>query len=140
MALGSEKKIIDNHNVEVTKFGGTRGLRYQLKLAGMLKDVIKDILPSEDEFKLSDLSNLSNLNIPLVKLVEGLLGLLSIKSEQETMDLIKGLLQETTIDGKDLNDKGLFDEVFAGEFGLLYKTLLFVLKVNYSFLSESDIG
>lgn len=140
MAIRNEKKIIEGHEVQVTTFGGTRGLMYQIKLAKLLKNVIKDVLPSDIEIKISDLSSLTNLDLPLPKIIEGILGLFSTLSQQDTMELVKGLLEETLIDNKELSNKGLFDDVFAGEYKLLYQTLLFVLQVNYSFLSKSGTG
>ena len=54
--------------------------------------------------------------------------------------IVKELMQGTRLDDKEIND-AVFDMEFAGNYGLLYKILAFVLEVNYgSFFESLNIG
>lgn len=68
--------------------------------------------------------------------------LLSNLDKKKITDLLLDICSTTVIDGKQIGkNSAIFDEVFSGDYGLLFEVVSQVLKANFSsFFSKGSIG
>lgn len=137
MPFTTESKEIDGHDVKVGKFPATVGLKLKFKLfqkiSPGLTTLAKGLDNSEDGF--------SSKNLDLSVLPEALDKFFSVLDPDQFLKICLDLLQTTHVDNKHAGKIEIFDDMFAGEFGLLYKVLGFVVEVNFkSFLELLPIG
>lgn len=137
MAIETQEKEIGGHKYTVTSFGGREGLKVKTKLVKYFGPSFLSLatlgLQGKNKFSEADVSP---------ELISKLFQDLADKlNEDEYLEFVLRLLKSTRYDNKEI-DSELFDAIFAGEYGTLYKVLFFVLEVNYkkSFFGESGIG
>lgn len=107
--------------VETTQILGFRGIKLQAKLTRAIMPLFSGV--KSDSF---------DAEVSVKYLLENL-------TESKVEELIKDLVVNTTVDNKDLSNKGNFDLVFAGNYKLLFATLKFIIEKN-NFFGGSDIG
>ena len=107
--------------VETTQFLGFRGVKLQAKLTRAMMPLFAGVKSANFDAEISVKYLLENL------------------TEAKIEELVKDLVANTTVDNKDLSNKGNFDMVFAGNYKLLFATLKFVIEKN-NFFGGSDIG
>ena len=131
--IETKTKQIDERSVSVTQFPARKGLKIKLRLAKMIAPglasaagITKDGLESDVDFKV--------LAYAVGQLVNSL-------GNDATVDFIaKELMQGARLDDKEITES-VFDMEFAGDYGLLYKIIGFILEVNYgSFFENLNIG
>lgn len=76
--------------------------------------------------------SLANIDIDFDKISKSLTKILS--KDEENFHLIKKLLTSSKINGKDLANDLVFDDVFSGDYSLLLEVLSFVLIKNFGSL------
>lgn len=131
MAIETRKKTIDGHEYTVTSFGGTEGVRIKAVLMRSIGPAIFSIMTSSKEGKFSEAEVDPRVFTYLFNNLD----------ENQYINFILRLLKNTRRDDVEMT-REIFDAEFAGEYGTLYKVLLFVLEVNYkkSFFGEGGIG
>jgi hypothetical protein len=135
MGISAKDKEIDGHRIIVTSFGGRLGFQLKLQLLKTIGPGIAGLVSALPyNISASDIKKLATTHLDLSKIGSGIQSLLEQADEGKTLDLILRLLQCTRVDGKDLSNPLLFDDVFAEEFGLMYKVILFVVEVNWGSL------
>jgi len=131
--IDSKEKQIDERSVSVTQFPARIGLKIKLRIAKMIAPglasatgILQSGLEADFDSKV--------LAYAVGQLVDSM-------GNDATVDfIVKELMQGTRLDDKEIND-AVFDMEFAGNYGLLYKILAFVLEVNYgSFFESLNIG
>lgn len=140
MGIKKHETIIDGFKITTVNFDGRSGIRYQVKLIkilgpGVAKVVFSFIKTSGKDVKLL---NLLNTEFDLSVVGDGISNLLSTMDEDSTFELVMNLVSTTRVDGKELSNTAVFDDLFAGNYGLLYKILAFVLEVNFGNLFNMD--
>ena len=134
--LEPKEKVIDEFKVMVTSFPARYGFKLQAKLLRIFGPVIGELVSGMKGKKESASEtdvNLSGLSTSIEKLFDSL-------DEDKAEKLVFELLQSTRINGQEVTAT-VFDEVFQERYDTLYKTIGFVLEVNYgSFFGKSGIG
>jgi len=142
MGMATQQKIIDGKSCVVVQYPGMEGLKIWTNLVKLLGPSIallgkslgggdvKDIQISEIMDREVDMGNL------FASISEALV-LASDKIDENIMEqLILRILSSTKIDNQEINSNS-FNLMFCGNYGLLFKLVAFVLKVNYeSFLGD----
>lgn len=141
MGIKKHERIIDGFKITTVNFDGRSGIRYQVKLIkilgpGLAKVVFSFIKTSG--IKDVKLLNLLNTEFDLSVIGDGISNLLTTMDEDSTFELVMNLVSTTRVDGKELSNTAVFDNLFAGNYGLLYKILAFVLEVNFGNLFNMD--
>lgn len=137
-------------NVCIMTFGARKGIRIQAKL---IKIIIKfgigffSVLGQKDKAKEmidnGEKANFLNTDIDLSKIDLNQVATLLISEldEKNILELIMDLLGSTKIDNKPMTNVNLFDDTFAGEYGLLIEIIKDILEVNFkSFFVNGAIG
>lgn len=131
--IETKTKQIDERSVTVSQFPARKGLKIKLHLAKMIAPglasatgILTGGLETDFDSKV--------LAFAIGQLVDSL-------GNDATVDfIVKELMQGTRLDDKEITDS-LFDMEFAGDYGLLYKIIAFILEVNYgSFFENLNIG
>jgi len=120
-----------SHKVEVAAFPARKAIKIQIKLARFIAPLLANI-DTSDTSKITQSLNSSTI-------ASALKGSLD---EEKIEKLILELLEVTTIDNKVIGtgNEPQFDIIFAGEFGLLFDVIKFVLEVNFgSFLEKLGV-
>jgi hypothetical protein len=115
---------------------GTTGIRLGVRITKLLTPIIK-ALPDDAGKDGVNISLLSG-DIKMDELAEVLTTQLD---DENIVDIILKLFESSTVDGKDTSQKQVFDQVFAGEYGLLIDCLKHILGVNFkTFFGNGGIG
>jgi len=131
--IQTKEKLIDERSVSVTQFPARKGLKIKLRLAKMIAPgfasatgILSNGLDAEFDSKA--------LSYAVSQLVDNI-------GNDATVDfIVLELMQGTRLDDKEINN-AIFDMEFAGNYGLLYKIIGFILEVNYgSFFESLNIG
>ncbi len=131
--IETKTKQIDERSVSVTQFPARKGLKIKLRLLKMVAPglasatgILQGGLEVDFDSKV--------LAYAVGQLVDSM-------GNDATVDfIVKELMQGTRLDDKEITDS-LFDMEFAGDYGLLYKIIAFILEVNYgSFFENLNIG
>jgi hypothetical protein len=126
--IESKEKTINGVTYMVTQFPARRALKIQAKLIKLLAPLF---------FAKDDLLD-KEVNDP--KVMRAASGLLDRLDEDYVVNLVMELLVSTRREGKEITD-GVFDTVYAGNFGELFDALVFVMEVNFkSFLDKINTG
>ena len=133
--VDNKEKEIEGMKVNVTQFPARFGFKMQAKLLRIFGPVIGTVLSGNDISK-----GVMNSDVSMGNLSEAIKRLFEVLDEDKSLALVLDLLQQTRIDGQEVNE-GTFDTLFPGKYLALYKILGFVLEVNYgSFFGEGGIG
>ena len=131
--IQTKEKLIDERSVSVTQFPARKGLKVKLRLAKMIAPgfasatgILNGDLDAEFDSKA--------LSYAVNQLVDAV-------GNDATVDfIVSELMQGTRLDDKEINN-AVFDMEFAGNYGLLYKIIGYILEVNYgSFFESLNIG
>ena len=151
MAVRTETRTIDGHEVMVRTYVPTYHVRLQARL-------LKLIAPTISPFFKSGVDNIEKIKQNLQKSIDGAdknksdgSGFESFSSvldavadhlnPDDFIDLILSILKTTHVDNQDVSKEDIFNSVFSGEEHLIYKVVFFALEVNFaSFLSRMGIG
>lgn len=137
MPFETKNKVIDNHSVDVGMFPAVTGLRLKFRLFKKLGPGLTTLAKGLDNSG----DNFTSKNLDLSVLPQALDKFFSTLEEDEFLDLVLRLLETTHIEKKHVGNQAIFDQVFAAEYGFLYKVLGFVVEVNFkSFLDLLPIG
>lgn len=135
-----KEKEIDGRRFTVTQFNGREGFKIKTKLAKMLMPCVAAITGGIDTSKVRKGGSVMDADVDGEVLAKGLSLLAEQLHEDEFLALVMRLFQSTRMDDREITDT-VFDMEFAGDFGVVYKALAFVLEVNYgSFLAVGGIG
>jgi len=126
MARETKTKTITGKKVMVTQFPALDAARKKTKLLKMLLAGGASInMDSEIDYLL------------IAKVLIGSLD----KLGDDYSEFLFRLFACTLIDGDDMSDETMFNEMFAGNLVFMYKVIGFILEANYSdFLSVKGIG
>jgi len=122
------KTTINGNEYETTLFLGSPAVKLFHEIKKDLRDAINDLKASDIVF--------DDANVDLKQAGAFMIGKLiasfaSSRSPSEYDDLLKRILQWTTIGGKSLSDNNTFNEHFSGKIGELHAVVLFVLQENF---------
>lgn len=126
----------DNISVKVivSDFPARQGARLGANLLRILASFIK-AAPKDSK---TDNRNFLERDIDFTQLSQALVDNLE---ETKILSLILNLVTFTRVDGQEISREEIFDTVFAGDYGLLFAILKFILEVNFkSFFGNKDIG
>lgn len=137
MAKNYREKEIDGHEVLVQQFPATEGLLIAQKLAKLLGGALAEStgLLSGGAKTATELLD-SEINPDMISsIIESLVDKLE---GEATVNLVKRMLKSTQINGQEVKDN--FDVFFMGRYQLLFKTLIFVVEVNFRNFTEGESG
>lgn len=141
MGIEKREKVIDGHTVVVVQFGGRLGFTTKLRILKMLSPAVSGTLAGIKVNSFSDLLNVMEAKMDFSKIGDSVEKLMMSSDEEKTLNLILTLVSSTRIDGKDLSQSNVFDDIFSANYKFLYKVLFFVLEVNYGNLfTMGNIG
>lgn len=136
--LKSREKTIDGRQIYVHQFPGIEGFKIKTKLIKLIGPALGELTNGAtkdiDSFLDADLSSgfvSRAINVLCDKL-----------DENDTFEFILRMLHSsgTRVDGREM-DKDAFNEIFAGNFTLLYKIIGILIEENYgNFFGEGGIG
>lgn len=130
--IETRDKVINKVNYSVTQFPARTGLRIKTKLLKLLAPSVLSLVGSSE--------NVLDTKLDSAVLGKAVQALSERLDEDVVLNLISELLLSTKRDGKDITE-GVFNLAYAGNYGELFKALLFVLEVNYgAFFREMGIG
>jgi len=142
----------EDSKVMIMTFGAREGIKIQAKLLRIMVkfglgffSVMGSNKDKKEELKKNskELNNIMDKDIDFsnIDINEIAALLISELGEDDVVKIINRLLSTTSVDGKPMSDNNIFDETFAGEYGLLFEILKKVLEVNFqSFLANGAIG
>jgi hypothetical protein len=143
----TRRKVINSKAVTVTQFPGMEGLRIWTKLIKMLGPSLStmgkalggiDLSGGIDQIKFENI--LSSGSIDFDKLFSSISEAIMQADLEESIveEMVLRILSCTKVEGKEI-DISVFNYIFAGNYGFLFKVIAFVLEVNYSnFLGGKD--
>lgn len=120
--------------VQCSDFPARLGLRLATRLMAFMTPFLSviDFIDSKDNKKTLD------KDIDMSKLSEALSHSID---DEKILRLIISLMSFTRVDGQEVNQVEVFDIVFAGNYGLLFGTLKFILEANFkTFFGGKAIG
>lgn len=136
MAIFSQETDLINRDgteakVSTTTFAGSYGVKLAARVGLIILPMMIPTMSSEDK------KSLLKQNVDFSKIAKTLT---TTMSEEKVLSTIMEVVKSTIVNGKDLGKKPLFDEVFAGNYKLLFNIIKFVLEVNYGdFFEEGGI-
>lgn len=122
MAIETREKEINGVKYACSQFPGRHGMKIQARVVALLGPLLGGAMALGAE----------EGEVEPDKLAGAFLNLSKVKPD-EFMSLAFDLLTQTTREGR-LIDGAVFDIEYAGNYGELYKALVFVLDVNFSSL------
>ena len=131
--IETKEKVIDERSVSVTQFPARKGLKIKLRIATMIAPGFASATGILNGNPDADFDS-KVLSFAVSQLVN------SIGNDATVDFIVNELLQGTRLDEKEING-AVFDMEFAGNYGLLYKIIYYILEVNYgSFFESLNIG
>jgi len=138
MPVQTIEKLVDGHTVTITQFFAIRGIQLKARLWRLVLPVLGELVGGVDKgTDLSKLSLDSNVDINAV-FPKALSKLSETVSEKTLLDLLLDLFASTRLDGRELN-RSNFDEIFIGDYMLVYKIAWAVVDAN-NFFGKGGIG
>jgi len=134
------------YELAINQFHAFRGFAIKTRLERMLLPVLGQVVGGADLIQLfKDAANkkksneefLENLDLG-VMIPKALSKLVETVDENKLQKFLLDLFSTTWIDDKELNQK-VFDEVFVGNYNLIYKVAYAVVDIN-NFFDFGDIG
>jgi len=131
--IEAKTKQIDERSVTVSLFPARKGLKIKLRIAKMIAPGLASATGLLQSGLEADFDS-KVLAYAVGQLVDSM-------GNDATVDfIVKELMQGTRLDDKEITDT-VFDMEFAGNYGLLYKIISYILEVNYgSFFESLNIG
>jgi hypothetical protein len=121
----------DEAKISTTTFAGSYGVKLAARV-GLI--ILPLMIPSMSTDEKSVLNEKVDFNKIAKTLGSGAM------SEEKILNTVLEIMRSTLIDGKDMGKKPMFDEVFAGNYKLLFGVIKFILEVNYGdFFEEGGI-
>lgn len=134
--ISEQRKEINGASYKVSQFGARRGLKVKTKLVKLIAPTIIAALGSGGKVSLDSVVDSEMLSKAIKSMLDNL-------DSDYVVNLIFELLVSTyRNDVEIVGQNGIhFDDVYAGNYGELYKAILFVVEVNFgSFFRELGIG
>lgn len=138
--LSSKEQVINGATYNVVVFPARMGLGLKTRLIKLLAPSAFTAAGSINKNSGASLLDAEFNSEMMGKAVQALVDRLD---QASVLSLVFDLLKTTRRDGKEIvaGDGALFDDIYAANYGELYKVILFVLEVNYgSFFRELGIG
>lgn len=137
MAVKTKETQVENNEgdqfaISTTTFLASKGIELQSRL-------VKFVIPLFGAIpkKPKDIESILEQDVDFSKVTQSLMVNFT---EKKVFNLIFDLCNSTTVNGQDLSKKPLFDTIFSGEYLLLFKTLKYIMEVNFSdFFVENGI-
>ncbi len=149
MSTATQQKTIDGRSCTVVQYPGMEGLRIWTNLIKILGPSLallgKGFGDSIKDFKtLNEVGKILDNEVDITKLFSSISEALVMATgninEDIAAQLVLRMLSGTKIDNEEINGTS-FNLMFCGNYGLLFKLLAFVLKVNYSsFLGDRGLS
>lgn len=136
MSVKTREITIDGHEVKVVQFNGVRGFKLKTRLYKVLLPVLGPMLPAITQVVRSGKSKVSVMDFDVDELLPDALQKLAEQlDEDKFLQLALDLLSNTFIKDKVI-DEAHFDQLFIGNYFLVYKLIAQVIKANGFF----DLG
>lgn len=137
MAVEQVKKLIGEKEFIIQKFSGVKGFNLQTRVGKLLLPVIGEAVGGLKSGK--DMKKIMDSEIDLARAIPLALSKLSDSVDPDQFyKLMLDLFSNTFYNGKLMNES-IFDEVFAGNYFMVYQLAYEVISVN-RFFPVSDIG
>ena len=139
--IDTEEREIEGLKVSVTQFPGRFGNGMKIRLFKIFGPVIGELFSGVKGTRSADGKvGLSKADLDLSKISGAIQKLFEHLDEESSYKLQMDLMQSTRVDGKEM-DEAVYNDVFAGNYGALYKILFFVIEFNFkSVFGKGDIG
>lgn len=128
--IESKSKNIDGIEVSVTQWTARLCLHNKFKIAKILGPVFSKLQSNDGSILDSDISSLGNAITELATQLDG----------TKLDEFISLIFKQQRFNGKEYSDSD-FDVIFNDKLSAVYKSIFFVLEVNYKdFFVKSGIG
>lgn len=136
MPVKTRETNIDGLEVKIVQFNGVRGFKLKTRLYKILLPILGPMLPAITQAARSGKKNFAVMDFDVDELLPGALQSLSEQLNEEAfLKLALDLLSNTFIKDKVI-DEVYFDDLFIGNYFLVYKLIAQVIKANGFF----DLG
>lgn len=136
MPVKTRETTIDGLEIKVVQFHGVRGFKLKTRLYKVLLPVLSPMLPVVTAAARSGKKEFSFMDFDIDELLPGALTTLAEQlDEDKFLQLALDLLSNTFVKDKVI-DENSFDELFIGNYFLVYKLIAQVIKANGFF----DLG
>ena len=136
MPINTVEKVIDGHEIKINQFHAIRGFKMKARLMKLILPVLSPLLGGLDLKKGKDLLD-GNIDIQSA-LPKAIVALSENLDEDIFFNLLIDLFSATFVDSRELNKKS-FDELFIGDYFLVYKIAYEVIMAN-GFFGKGGIG